>query len=297
MVRRNSTVSRVGLTWGDREPVSARALAQAAKLGWPVFPCDPASKRPLTQTGLKEATRDFGTIQAWWRRWPLAMVGVPTGPAAGFWALDMDRHGGPDGIATIATLGELPDTVEVDTPSGGRHALFASEVARPMANTAGRLPGVDTRGAGGYVIAAGSVRADGAAYTWRNPPPLFAIAPAPDWLYRKLAPSHLRRLLSAPLRVTSRASLVRYVTRAVDAECSELAVHPHGGRNARLFRAACNLGEFIGAGLLPTDLAEDALTRAADACGLLREDGPRVVAATIASGLRRGCANPRRLAV
>jgi hypothetical protein len=41
-------------------------------------------------------------------------------------------------------------------------------------------------------------------------------------------------------------------------------------------------------GRLKRGVAEQLLSRAAQMCGLVRDDGVRAVAATIASGLRRG---------
>lgn len=66
------------------------ALAYAAK-GVPVFPCDPAKKKPLTKHGFKEASTDPATIAEWWERWPNAMIGMPTGKASGVWVLDVDN--------------------------------------------------------------------------------------------------------------------------------------------------------------------------------------------------------------
>jgi hypothetical protein len=55
------------------------------------------------------------------------------------------------------------------------------------------------------------------------------------------------------------------------------------------------LGELVGAGLLQQAFAEDCLVRAAEDCGLRREDGLRSIQATNASGLRRGIANPAQV--
>ena len=82
----------------------------------------------------------------------------------------------------------------------------------------------------------------------------------------------------------------------IDGECREVARTPaNSGRNLRLFKAAANLGGFVGASLVPEPLIVDALEAAAGECGLIAEDGRRAVAATIASGLARGVANPREV--
>lgn len=59
--------------------------------------------------------------------------------------------------------------------------------------------------------------------------------------------------------------------------------------------ASANLGQLVGADLLPQAAAERALLQAAGECGLVSEDGTRAVLATIASGMKKGVANPREV--
>lgn len=171
----------------DEKPISV-ALAYVAK-GWPVFPCNPLTKAPMIERGFKEATTDAFKVRAWWAKFPNAMVGVPTGPAVGFWVLDIDNDAerGKSGLASLAEMGhdlsELMDTAVSNTASGGYHCLFRFDPNHPITNARGALRRfLDVRGEGGYIIAPGSVRADGRRYAWLNPPDENEIGDAPEWL-------------------------------------------------------------------------------------------------------------------
>src|SRR5262245_49991368 len=89
------------------------ALSYAAR-GWPVFPCRPRAKEPLTQHGCKDATTDPHQITQWWTRWPEANIGIATGMASRIIVIDVDvdTEKGIDGEETLRTLeaqhGELP---------------------------------------------------------------------------------------------------------------------------------------------------------------------------------------------
>jgi hypothetical protein len=153
------------------------ALEYAARQ-WPVFPCEARGKRPLTPNGFRDATIDEQTIRAWWKRWPKANIGIPTGPAT-FDVLDVD---GQVGEATLAGLeakhGELPGGPVQHTGGGGRHKFFRGGT---LGTTAKRLgAGLDTRGEGGYIIAAPSVHSSGAVYVLEDDEePIFD---PPAWL-------------------------------------------------------------------------------------------------------------------
>jgi Bifunctional DNA primase/polymerase, N-terminal/Primase C terminal 1 (PriCT-1) len=159
----------------------AAALAYAAK-GWNVFPCQPRSKTPATSRGVLDATTDVERINNWWRFADLN-IGIATGLASGFFALDID---GEDGEASLRKLesehGELPSTVEVITGKG-RHCYFRIGEHGAVKNSVGQIaPGLDIRGDGGYVLAPPSVHPSGRDYSW-SVDSADEFADAPEWLH------------------------------------------------------------------------------------------------------------------
>ena len=164
-----------------RKELVRAALAYAAK-GYPIFPTD-GRKRPLVKWGkgedghpdltLRRATTDPETIRAWWARWPLAMVGLPTGAASGVVVLDVDRKGGVDGLANLRRAGINPFALTgiiAETPSGGLHFFFRADDEARLRNSAGLLAvGVDVRGEGGFIVLPPSLPAiDRPEYQWEG---------------------------------------------------------------------------------------------------------------------------------
>lgn len=198
------------------------ALAYAAR-GWPVFPCDPRTKRPLLAAdkdeqgkpikgsgGLKKASTNEDQVREWWRKWPRAMIGVAVG-AAGLLVIDfdprtdtvVDAESGEvisEDVWTLERLKavlaervgeELPDTLVGVTRSGGEHHWFRMPTGEPIGNV-GRLPThIDVRGAGGYVIVAPSsfigdgIEAPG-EYSWLTDDDAARIADLPPALLELL---------------------------------------------------------------------------------------------------------------
>lgn len=170
------------------------AALEYARKGIPVFPCN-IEKKPITTHGFKDATTDQMQIVEWWTSYPSAIIGVPTGAASGWTVLDLDHKPNKfgkirNGSAALIeiTQGELPpDTVEVKTPTGGRHLFFRN---RPefKCSTDDDL-GIDVRAEGGYVCVPPSP-----GYMYSNPPGLFAIAEAPAFLTEILTKGTKRRI-------------------------------------------------------------------------------------------------------
>jgi hypothetical protein len=159
------------------------ALARKlAEFGLPVFPCrekdaktatgkELKAKAPYTEKGFYDATKDPQKINEWWTKWPNAVVGLPTGSISGISVLDgdIDRFTGEAlGERELSALGLLNSrAVKVKTPSGGIHLLFAhKDGAKTSSHQVAAH--VDARGDGGYIIAPGSVMADGSAYHYEG---------------------------------------------------------------------------------------------------------------------------------
>lgn len=131
-----------------------------AKRGARVLPVAPApAKRPLIGAWQDKATDDLQTIEAWWRQYPEARVGIATGDP-GFDVADFDVTEGKPGLEQMGKLIDLgivlPRTFYyVATPSGGRHLYFVGSQQRNKQNEKS-IPGVDFRGQGGMILAAGN---------------------------------------------------------------------------------------------------------------------------------------------
>ncbi|MDX2938969.1 DNA primase [Streptomyces ipomoeae] len=193
--------------------------------------------------------------------------------------IDLDTKSGTDSSAALRELAlrhlfTIPDTVVVVTPSGGRHLWLTGPPDVVVPNSASRLaPGIDIRGAGGYLVGPGS-RTDHGVYT--TAPGTAHLPPAP------CPPELLRLLLPPPPRpTTSRSSgggnggnghgLIHFV----------LTAH-EGQRNTRLFWAACRAYE--------NDLGPDvthALIEAAVRTGLTEREARSTIASAARMSGRR----------
>lgn len=158
-----------------REPLAV--ALEFADAGFAVFPCRERGgrgdiKSPYTTNGFKAATTDREQIRRWWKKWPRALIGLPTG-MNGIAVLDLDRKNGKNGDFELLDRGLLHRAkVSVRTPSGGKHLIFKD--LDGLTPTTGKLPNgkaianVDVRAAGSYIIAPGSILADGRAYEYER---------------------------------------------------------------------------------------------------------------------------------
>jgi bifunctional DNA primase/polymerase-like protein/primase-like protein len=189
----------------------------AAARGWRLLPVKPRAKTPLVKEWQKVATSNLDQLEGWAGQFPGCNWGVATGPDSGVWVLDVDGEKGRESLAALeAEHGPLPPTLSSRTgrEDGGEHRWFAWQVDCNIRNRASTLaPGLDVRGAGGYVVIPPSMHPSRAVYQWAEPQQ--PIADAPGWLLE---------LAACPV-----AEIARDAGRII----------PEGQRNETLFRLGC----------------------------------------------------------
>jgi hypothetical protein len=158
------------------------ALSYAAK-GISVFPCKARRKEPLIKGWQNKATIDEDQVRAWWKQWPEANIGIPTGAGNGLIALDIDEGG----EETLKKNGwNTPLTVMVKT-SDGFHAYYKHPGGYIKNRTGDNAldSGVEVKGDGGYVMAVPSIHPDsGESYEYILSPDDAGIAICPEWLLK-----------------------------------------------------------------------------------------------------------------
>jgi hypothetical protein len=253
--------------------------------------CDRPGKHPrtlLVPHGVAQATCDRERVEGWWRRAPLANIGLATGHLVD--VLDLD---GPEGVAALrafaAEYGWTPSGPLVRTGRGWHLYLQPSGTGPRNPIHPELLAHVDWRGKGAYAIAPPSRHARG-AYTWVRGPDT-PLAPAPPALQALLRPRQAQRATELPSRPVQPGH--PYGQAALDGECRELAaMPPDSGRNRRLFDAGLRLYSLAAGGVLDEEHIERELLKAAERCGLLATEA-KATRLTLASARRIGMAHPR----
>jgi RecA-family ATPase len=281
-------------------------------------------KRPLVNEWQERATTDHEQIRCWWRGHPGAVPGIWCGhPDLDLVVIDTDRHdGGADGVEAFAQLvcdeiGELPPHPITQTAGGGYHHIFRQPDGTPIGNEEGSLPdGINIRGRGGWIVAPGAARSDGAS--WRaldNAPPLpqafrdravpklcdklAAIVHTPKKKGNGAAPADTidREEASAghPTDIWQQQASVReraFATAALTNLAAELASTAPGQRNRKLYACAFRLATMIARGWIDRMAVANALWASCRANGLTTDDGDDSVQKTLASGFKDGTACP-----
>lgn len=271
---------------------------------WEVLPITPREKNPWLRKrdggkGVYDATTDLIQIRRWWGAEPELNIGLH---AVSFWVLDVDRKNDKDGFAALARfeaahgkLDEGPMQLTGGEGEGVQLFFLADDRVRNRVN-ANKVPGLDVRALGGYVVAPPSIHPDtGRAYRWapgRSPLDV-GLYRAPEWLIEAISkqPDHPAPRQSKPVGAFSKRRLNRFTQIALDGEINNVLTAAKGTRNHTLFTASARLFELVAAGWINSDQVQALLENCALAIGLGAEETKK----TIASGKTHGLANPRQV--
>ncbi len=268
-------------------PDLAAAAHVLARADVPVFPCIRQAKEPLIKRGFLAASTDVSQVARWWRRWPEANIGMPTGAPSGIVVIDVDVHPSGNGFDAFeqARSAGLVDGWAwlVRTPSGGLHACFPS--APGTTQRCWQVPQrhIDCRGDGGYVIVPPSrVSLPGGDVGEYRVVSITASRPTPidtGALRQFLQPPRPMPVVPAPSAATAAGS-------RPDRLAAWVASRQEGARNHGLFWAACRMVE-DGHSI---DVTRSLLGEAARSAGL----NDREVETTIRSAYRTTSASLQR---
>lgn len=233
--------------WMDGKPVFPICTATTAGRCIQHGACRHAGKVPLVPWKLFQTelpTKD--DIERWWgKNWPEANIGMATGGLSGAVVLDVDSSD-----ARKEAMGRgLPATPTVFTGKlGGTHFHFAHPGSE-LKNFVRKLPGLDFRGDGGYVLLPPSRHDSGRQYRWAGDTVTYPLASVPDWLLELFSGDTPNETASDPPHESLDLELI-------------LDGIPDGQRDDMLFRYACRLrGDDV-----PIAYAEQLLRQAARVC-------------------------------
>jgi hypothetical protein len=253
----------------DPATIALREMALAlAAGGCAVFPCRP-NKRPCTEHGFQDASRDPGQIARWFDQ-PWMVIGVATGEASGIAVLDVDSGKVPEAKTWLSETGKnLPESYAYMTKSGGRHVWF--QYVPGMRNSAGRISkGIDVRADGGYAI---FWPCTGLPVLSQAP-----LAPWPEWLAPKPEEVPATRFQ------TPEDPTPRDVVQSLKGILAVAATAGEGQRNNALYWSACRLAEMIQRAQLSAELGASLLIEAAGKAGLAQAEALPTIRSAFARG-------------
>ncbi|MEM9376193.1 MAG: bifunctional DNA primase/polymerase [Pseudomonadota bacterium] len=227
-------------------------------------------------------------------------------PAENMVVLDIDHRPaqGWDGVAIgreLRRVFSLPTCPIIQTPSGGFHLWFQLPPGfktRNWTSTHGKFPieGVDVRTFGGLAAVPPSVRQNASekacgVYKWIGVCRTLPLAP--QSLVRALTPPK-RPVIEVVKRQRFSGDIHPWIAAMLRGQLAEVEKCGDGNRNAQLFKSSAWVAAYVAGGELPDKATRAALYNAADACGLVADDGQHSVLATIQSGFATGSKTPRQ---
>jgi len=213
--------------------------------GYSVVPVEAGGKKPLVKW--KPYQKKHPTeqeLKSWWSQWPDANLAVICGEISGVIVLDID---GPEGEKYAKDRG-LPESPTASTGKG-RH-VYLNHPGYKVGNFARKVPGLDLRGDGGYVVAPESWHSGRSKhYRWLKDPWATELADAPLWLLELLKEDKKEKppINSSIQRDPIRAA--QYWQYALQNAANMIRQAPDGAKHDTLIRASRLLGGYIAGGL------------------------------------------------
>lgn len=271
------------------------AIKRYLALGWSVVPLVARTKEPPAGFGWGDyvlCRPEVYEWRNWWQRWPgcnIAVVlgGCETPLGTQLVCVDTDTA---EAEAWVAAQVDLPATPTATTAKG-RHRYYLAPAGLPHYRGSEGRP--EVRAGEHYMVLPPSTHPSGVQYAWEDGLAPFNLQPAelPAW------GCNLMRGDQPPAEGNARPTAARvratYGQSALAREVGELTTALAGGRNDALNAAAFSLGQLVAGGELQEAEVVEALLRACQGNGLLRDDGERACRRTIDSGLSRGKLSPR----
>lgn len=256
----------------------------------PDYECERAGKHPRTPNGLDDATTSPEQINAWWKRWPDANIGINCG-ASGLLVVDLDTY---KDIYTGNNLELNEETVTSLSGGGGSHLYYQLTKEDTFGNSTKGIPdGIDIRGRGGYVVVSPSNHESGNQYQWEleYSPWDIPIAPIPSKL-RELLETIQAEKQSVPAiefdttkKYTNQGTV--YGLAALNKQCQSVADAANGTRNNTLNTAAFSLARLVAGGELDFNYAYDNLYSAALSADLSDEEAKQTIESGMDAGIRQ----------
>lgn len=171
------------------QATTAAAALHYLALGWSIIPVQPGQKAgtPFSWAAYQKRRPTQEEVEAWWSQkdWNIALI---CGQVSGVFALDLDVHGGQDGVAAVKRLHAWqPDnsTPTARTGGGGIHCFFKCPPGLQV-RSRNFGEGIETKGEGGCITLPPSLHPSGKRYEWLTPPYDIPPPEPPAWLMELL---------------------------------------------------------------------------------------------------------------
>jgi hypothetical protein len=234
---------------------SAAALEYAGR-GWPIYPQNPRNRHGYFIGAKDAASSDPTIIRDWVRRYPDMLIAVMTAEVSGIAALDVDVKNRVDGRDTLETafgIATHPHGPTDHSPNGGFHVLFGWPGHFVKSCRLG--PGLEVKGDGAWITLP-----PGPGRYWD---PILTLGTP---LQQMLAWMELEAQPNTPTPRMPRRSIApmsAYGERALDRALRAILDAGAGTQCDILNGTAYGIGQLVGSGEIPGDLALDELLWAA----------------------------------